>query len=106
MGGNPIQITNQLVDLGVKWVPDGATFMSVVGILGILIICYLLGVLIKKATQKSVTKNLNLVVGYLVFMFFCSLPVGHFLSGSSEKILIVYTAILYVLHVNRIKIIR
>lgn len=100
---SPIDKTNELVVIGVKWVPDAASIMNVVGIIGLLFICYFIGSFLKRTSYLQMQNNgYSLLFGYFVFVFLISIPNGHFVTFSSEQILIVYTIIKYIFY-NRIK---
>lgn len=104
LGISPIKKTNELVVIGVKWVPDAASIISITGVIGLFLLCYLIGYILNKVSYSQM-KNSSyfLLFGYFVFVFFVSIPNGHFLSFSSEQILIVYTLFRYILYCRRIK---
>lgn len=99
-----IEITNQIVDIGVKWVPDGASIMYITGLPMLLVICFFLGKFVAYNQKGQKTTFFYFLWGYLVFVLFCSIPVGHFLSFSSEILMIVYSLILYLVKKYRIQI--
>lgn len=95
-GESMIKKVNKLVDLGVQWVPDSAIIMSNIGAFGLILICYLLGLFIKKINSEYGEYSIfSLIFGYIISVFFISMPNGHFLSFSSEKILLIFTLLLY-----------
>lgn len=88
---NTIDKVNEIVVIGVKWVPDAVTIMDNIGILGLFFICFLLGSILKKLSPSENKYNKYLLLfGYCIFIFFISIPNGHFLGFSSEKILLSY----------------
>lgn len=98
-----VNITNNLVVIGVKWVPDAATIMNVVGLGGLLALYYLLGKLLRRVYfDKEIGSNLTIVISYLVAVFCITMPSGHFISFSSEQILVAYTV--YRVILRKIKI--
>lgn len=98
----PIEITNEIVVIGVKWVPDAATIINNIGLIGLLIICYKLGGFFSKLKKRNKVENgYRLIFGYLIFVFLVSIPNGHFVTFSSEKILIAYTVYNYWLDIRK-----
>ena len=104
-GIHPIEETNDLVNIGVKWIPDAASIMNVIGIFGLLFCCYLIGKFLKKSSYLQMKNNgYSLLFGYFIFVFLVSIPNGHFITFSSEQILIAYTVLRYIFYQKHIKI--
>lgn len=87
------------IDIGVKWHPDMIIVIDKIGIVGLFLLCYLLGVLSKriyKIYPQNCIKELSLF-NILLFMF--SLPVGNFIFASSSSILITLILCLYSIYI-------
>lgn len=87
-----VEITNRLVVIGVKWVPDAASILNAVGLFGLICMYYCVGKIYKKIDDNNTIGNeLTAISSYLVFVFCVTIPSGHFITFSSEQILIAYT---------------
>lgn len=97
-----VDITNRLVVIGVKWVPDAASIMNVVGVFGLIIVYYAIGKMLKQLyLNRSMDIELSVISSYIIFVFCVTIASGHFITFSSEQILIAYT--IYKIVLNQIK---
>lgn len=88
-------VMNDLVHVGVKWHPDFIRLNNLVGYLGVVIICFMLGVLTKYFSVIDKNKPLVGLTNFLILLQMVSLPVGNFLFISSANQLIVALVIVY-----------
>lgn len=93
--------TNALAQLGVNWCPDFIRFINPIGIIGVVLLCYIMG-----KGFAFFCKNRNsysaLALGYLIFLEMLSLPIGKFIANSSSnKISLIFFLICQFFYIDK-----
>jgi len=85
------EICGSKIDCGVAWIPDSARLLNSVGFLGLLSLCFLLGLLLRFAQARRVggTAVIAETIAFMIFMEMISLPVGNLLVVSSPNVVII-----------------
>lgn len=96
MGGSSLHNTmKNLVDMGAKWQPDSAVFINNFGYVGLILICFLMGVFSKYIQTGKDNAPISQLTSFIILLQMVSLPVGNFITTSSASQLIVISLALY-----------
>ena len=90
-------VCNTIIDCGVNWIPDITTLLMNFGIIGSIIIIFLLGMYSVKVFKKTSEGSLfgSLLLFYII-CFMISLPSGNFITSSSaNQLCILFNFLLY-----------
>lgn len=90
-------ICNNIIDCGVNWIPDVTTLLMNFGIIGTLLIVFLLGKYSIKVFEKiSEGSLLGSLLLFYIICFMISLPSGNFItSSSSNQLCILFSFLLF-----------
>jgi hypothetical protein len=93
---NNIPTTMQnIIDIGVRWHPDVALLINNWGYIGLLVYCFLIGVITKQISNNKRKSTVLYLTSFMVLMQMISLPVGNFVFTSSASKLIVLSLVMY-----------
>lgn len=98
-----MQIMKRNIDIGAKWHPDIIIIIDKIGIIGLFLVCYLLGRLAKGIYKKYPQNCIKELTLFNILLFMFSLPVGNFIFSSSSSILINFILLLYSIYVFILK---
>ena len=84
-----------MIDIGVRWQPDAIKIVNYVGHIGLLMLCFLMGALIKKTNTTEGRKPIVELTNFMILLQMISLPVGNFVSISSANRLIAFSLSIY-----------
>jgi hypothetical protein len=82
-------IMRNLVDMGARWHPDVALIINNIGYLGLLMLCFLIGIFAKHLYNTKSKGPIIYFTSFIILLQMISLPVGNFISTSSASKLIV-----------------
>lgn len=88
-------IMNNSVDQGARWHPDMIIFINYLGFIGLIILCYLLGLLFKNIYNNCNENIFSHFVLFFIILQMISLPVGNFVLVSSSNKLILLVTLIY-----------
>lgn len=76
LGMDPLTLTRGALEMGPRWQPDSIRIISVLGVTGLLLICFALGHLARKLETRSTLASR--ILRYFVVLQMISLPIGNF----------------------------
>lgn len=88
-------IMKDFVDQGARWHPDTVIFINNFGFIGLIIMCYLLGLLFRNIYQNGTQRVFSHITLFFIILQMISLPVGNFVITSSSNKLILVVMIFY-----------
>lgn len=86
---------NRIVDMGARWHPDAALFIEDFGYLGLLFICFMLGIIAKRILVTPRKTAITQLAVFFILLQMVSLPIGNLVFVSSSLQLIVLLIIFY-----------
>jgi hypothetical protein len=95
---NDISVMNFMkssIDQGTRWHPDVIIFINSIGFIGLVILCYFLGLLFNNINQKNNLDIFSHLIIFFIILQMISLPVGNFVLVSSSNRLILLIIIFY-----------
>lgn len=96
LNGEGVQeIMETVVYIGVKWHPDFAVIVNNIGYIGLIILCFLLGIISKYISVIEYDKPIVVLTNYIILLQMISLPVGNFVFTSSANKLILVSLSIY-----------
>lgn len=96
IGGRTLQEHMKMtVHMGAKWHPDAAKFIHQYGYIGLLLICFFLGFILRKMEFEGQNTPMSKLTRFIVLLQMVSLPVGNFVTVSSSSRLIVLMIAFY-----------
>jgi len=94
-GTDPVALMPQVLDMGPRWHPDSVLIMSWLGLVGLLAICFALGLAGRALENDASLAAITLL--YFVLMQMISLPVGNFvwIDRSNAFVVLLFSGILF-----------
>lgn len=83
------------INMGARWHPDAIIFVDNGGYIGLLMLCFILGILSKYITTIEPDNPFSKLTDYIILIQMISLPVGNFIFTSSANQLTVLLLFIY-----------
>jgi hypothetical protein len=90
-----VTVMNNTISMGPRWHPDQILVINNFGYMGLIILCFTLGVFAKYVQLSKNMSTFTYVTLFMIFLQMISLPVGNFISVSSSNKLVSVTLISY-----------
>jgi len=92
---SPRETMRNVVDMGARWQPDSAAIIGIFGYVGLLLMCFLMGLFCRYLKKAKNNSPMNQLTAFIILLQMISLPVGNFLSTSSASKLTITSLMLY-----------
>ncbi|KAB3534734.1 hypothetical protein F8154_08390 [Alkaliphilus pronyensis] len=89
------ELMSNIIHVGVRWHPDSIVIINNIGYIGLLLLCFSMGVFSKYSLMEKNRTPISEVTNYLILLQMISLPVGNFLFTSSANELIALMSGIY-----------
>jgi len=86
----PHDMMKEIIDMGAHWHPDFVLFNEYIGYVGVLILCFTFGIVIKKLYYMKVDINILILAEFLIAVQLLSLFVGNFILASTPSKIIFF----------------